>query len=154
MKYQTHLNTHRAHPPFNRSQLSSCVYMSIGCCYVICGTASTSRKRGIPCTMIDGSMENNIKLNVDAFCKGKWISCRDLCPLLCDNDYPLVLTILLQFLHPKAKKQSPTRGLQHLTFSSALSQQQLLCWCCSSPLLFEAPFPTVTGQNWSMTCMT
>ena len=109
---------------------------------------------GIPCTMIDGSMENNIKLNVDAFCKGKWISCRDLCPLLCDNDYPLVLTILLQFLHPKAKKQSPTRGLQHLTFSSALSQQQLLCWCCSSPLLFEAPFPTVTGQNWSMTCMT
>ena len=62
-------------------------------------------------------------------------------------DYPLALTILHQFLHPKAKKQSPTRGLQHLTFSSALSQQQLLCWCCSSPLLFEAPFPTVTGQG-------
>lgn len=58
--------------------------------------------------MIDGSIENNIKLNVDAFCKGKWISWRDLCPLLCDNDYPLVLTILHQFLHPKAKKQSPT----------------------------------------------
>lgn len=82
--------------PFNRSQLSSCVYMSIGCCYVICGTASRSvmwlhpfhnHYIMVPLKIASISMH---------FVREEMISSKDLCPLLCDNEYPLALTILHQ----------------------------------------------------------
>lgn len=157
------------HPLFNHSQLSSCVYVDIGCCYVICGTASTSRVVApLPQSLM---VQWKITLNSDAFGKGHDLLERPLssfvhfyatmcawCTLQCKSE-SLLLIILwpwpsftnFSILRPRSKAPP---CLQHLTFSSALSQQQLLCWCCSLPLLFEAPFPTVTGQDWSMTCMT